>query len=499
VFSPWGGSGSLPTYNVDSCMIEYIAFFPSKAEAEAYESEFEKNSANVTFKYGDIVYSETLVKKGETLVYPSESPSKVGYTFDGWDVDEGTTVISDMTVNAIMTKQAGAPVAYFDTENTAPRYGDMWVETKEENGKKFYRFHPSVSLAGDNTRAQIVFGDADYDAAQAPVVKIGYRAKNSSPQIDFNIKHYSNGRLWGPLIKYPAKEIWVEQIIDLSTENWTGGEGVEAGLSAKEYFENYIKGQLYSFIFKPYAGQIDSNDYFDIAYIAFFTSTDEAKLFDSGLEKLNTFGEAVYTSTTTSTEDSVKESSDVAEHDGSPVYFDVSNLSIIAPQMVVEEKEENGIRYFRSTPAPTTTVSEDNTRVNAVFGESVNFDVARNKIVKIGYRVKNSSNAFDFNPRPTQNSRIWGPIVKYDAKEKWVEQIIDLSKLAWTGGEGVDSGLSSEEYFDNYFVGKPYMFTIKPYSTAGIAINSTDYFDLAYIAFFESEADAKAFKSELSK
>ncbi|MBQ7821803.1 MAG: S-layer homology domain-containing protein [Clostridia bacterium] len=503
VFSPWGGTGTRPMYNVDECAIEYIAFFATKAEAEAYKSEFEKNSIKVIFMLGNEVYSEALVMKGNALVYPTEAPSKIGYKFDGWDVAEGTAVNSDMTVNAVMTKQAGAPVAYFNTENTSPQYGDMWVETKSESGINFYRFHPSVAKSGDNTRAYIVFGDADYDAAEAPVVKVGYRAKNISSNIDFNLKHTANGRLWGPVLPYSAKGKWVEQIIDLSSINWTGGEGVDAGLSAKVYFESYIKDELYAFIFKPYIGQmtIGDGDYFDIAYIAFFTSVEEAKLFDGGLEKLNPVDsevveEAVSNTPGIDTETVIKqsESKPVIDHDGSPVYFDISKLSINAPQMVVKEMEENGIKYFNITPALGTTVSNDNTRINVIFGESVDFDVSRNKIVKIGYRVKNISETLDFNPRPTQTSRLWGPWIKYEAKEKWVDQIIDLSKLNWIGGEDVEQGLSAEKYFDNYFVGKPYSFVLKPYTGNGITINSSDYFDLAYIAFFESVKDAENYK-----
>ncbi|MBQ7821578.1 MAG: S-layer homology domain-containing protein, partial [Clostridia bacterium] len=502
VFSPWGGTSTRPTYNVDECAIEYIAFFATKTEAEAFKSDFEANSVNVTFKVGNKAYAVIPVIKGNALVYPTEAPEKVGYTFDGWDVAEGTVITEDMTVNAKMTKVPGAPEAYFDTTNTSPSHNDTWSEIKTEGGKSFYRFYFNYTISEDNTRVNVVFGNEDYDASLAPVVKIGYRAHNSSDAIDFNIRPISGTRLWGPLVNYAAKDKWVEQIIDLSSANWTGGENVESGLSAKEYFEKYITGQLLTFVFKPYKSPgmtISKDDYFDIGYIAFFPSVADAELFDGGFEALNPVGSEAVEQTTSfapgvSNETVVKESTTAVEHDGSPVYFDVSNLTVSSSQLNISEKEENGIRYFNVTPNPTATVSEDNTRINVVFGDSVDFDVARNKIVKIGYRAKNASDAIDFNPRPTQTTRLWGPLVKYDAKGKWVEQIIDLSKLEWTGGEGVASGLSSEEYFDNYFVGKPYSFTLKPYGNYGVTINKDDYFDLAYIAFFDDLDTAQKYK-----
>ena len=288
VFSPWGGKNSKPTYNVDTCDIEYIGFFPTKTAAEAYKSETELNSKTVNFVCDGKLVSSEIYLSGKALTYPQTNPSKAGYIFDGWDVAAGTVVTSDMTVNAILTKQAGAPVAYFDPDNTTAKGGDMWYEVKSEGDMKYYHFMPNSgqSLSGDGTRAYILFGNEDYDVATCPVIKVGYRANNISTHINFNVQHVANGRLWGPRVEYPGKDKWVEQIIDLSALNWTGGESVENGLSAKEYFDTYMKDQVFSFIFKPYLGNgmaISSTDYFDIAYIAFFPTADDAKLFKSGL------------------------------------------------------------------------------------------------------------------------------------------------------------------------------------------------------------------------
>ncbi|MBO7148733.1 MAG: S-layer homology domain-containing protein [Clostridia bacterium] len=286
--SPWGTTSGLPTYNVDYALIEYIAFFPTKADAEAYESELEKNSINVTFVSNGKTFAQSTALIGSTLTYPNDSPSHIEYNFEGWDIAEGTVLTGDTTVTAILSPKAGAPKVFFDLSNTVPKYSNMYVERKNENGIGFYRFIPSVKLSGDDTRAIVVLNSAGYDAAQAPFVKIGYRASNISSSIDFNINPRANYRLWGPRVSYPAKGEWVEQVLDFSSLNWTGGLGVDEGLSAKEYFTKYINEQLYAIMFKPYDRNgvtINDTDYFDVAYIAFFESKADADAFSLGLGK----------------------------------------------------------------------------------------------------------------------------------------------------------------------------------------------------------------------
>jgi hypothetical protein len=90
-------------------------------------------------------------------------------------------------------------------------------------------------------------------------------------------------------------------------------------------------------------------------------------------------------------------------------------------------------------------------------------------------------------------------MVKFDklqnatTPEEMKEATVDLTKLKCIGGESVEAGLSAEEYADKYIKGELYSFLFKPYETAGLAMKAGDYLDIAYIAFFETEADAALF------
>ncbi|MBQ7821572.1 MAG: S-layer homology domain-containing protein [Clostridia bacterium] len=282
--SPWSESGN-PTYNLDSCDIEYIGFFPTRAAAEAYESELQKNSVNVTYKFADTVVAEFPATVGQTLTYPKISPSMRGYEFKGWDVAEGTVINDDLTVNAIFEKKIGIPHAIFTPDNTE-KIGTGGLETEDmsENGIKFSRFIVAQdSTSFDRTRTEVVFTSSDYDVKDAPVIKIGYRTSiASSTNIDFNIKVSNTERLWGPYFDYEKKGQWVELVADLSELGWSGGEGITTKTSAEEYFNEYFNGQLYSLMIKPYGKnglEMKQGEYFDIAYIAFFESAEDANAY----------------------------------------------------------------------------------------------------------------------------------------------------------------------------------------------------------------------------
>jgi hypothetical protein len=177
-------------------------------------------------------------------------------------------------------------MAYFDTHTTTTSVGGtISVETLEEDGRIFYRFSTAQGTSVDNTRAYVHFDHdrVEYDVSKAPIMKFGYRTNiESSKNIDFNIRPVQDQRLWGPKIPYEAKGVWKEATVDLTKLNYIGGESVEAGLSAEEYADKHIKGELYSFLFKPYetAGlAMKAGDYLDIAYIAFFETEADAALF----------------------------------------------------------------------------------------------------------------------------------------------------------------------------------------------------------------------------
>lgn len=56
-------------------------------------------SYTVTFMNGEEVFA--VMENQYTVVYPTDEPQKDGYMFMGWDVPAGTTLTSDLTVNAV--------------------------------------------------------------------------------------------------------------------------------------------------------------------------------------------------------------------------------------------------------------------------------------------------------------------------------------------------------------------------------------------------------------
>ncbi|MBO7148740.1 MAG: S-layer homology domain-containing protein [Clostridia bacterium] len=283
--SPWSEIVA-PGYNVDYCDIEYIGFFPTKAAAQAYQSDFQKNSVTVTYMFGSTEVTSLPTKKGQTLTYPNITPSRKGYTFKGWDIAEGTVINDNLTVNAVFEKTPGVPMAVFTADNTeSTATGGLSSETVEENGIKYVHFYvPDEVSSKDGTRANLILSDSEaYNVATAPIIKICYRTNiASSSAIDFNLRPDQGNRLWGPFVDYAGKGEWVEQIIDLSKLGWNGGEDVVPNLTSEEYFNEYFKDTLYSFIFKPYKSNgllMRKDEYFDFKYVAFFETEEDAKIY----------------------------------------------------------------------------------------------------------------------------------------------------------------------------------------------------------------------------
>ena len=284
--SPWSGLdvNTFP-YNSDTFDVEYIGFFPTYEAAEAYMSAFEAASAKVTFKNGDETFLIKQFARGEALTYPTNIPTKNGYAFKGWSLPEGTLINEDTIVNAVFERAAGQPIAFFDPDNSTPAVsGGLGKSIETENGIKYYHFTvPNDGKSVDGTRTSMVFTNADYDASEHHFVKFAYRTNvASSDAIDLNIWFAANSRLWGPRVNYAAKDKWCETVIDLSKLSYSGGEGIEKGLDAAGLFKNYVKGNLYSFMFKPYSAvglEMKAGEYFDLAYVAFFATEEDAKAF----------------------------------------------------------------------------------------------------------------------------------------------------------------------------------------------------------------------------
>ncbi|MBQ7821676.1 MAG: Ig-like domain-containing protein [Clostridia bacterium] len=109
--------------------ISFVAFFESTEAANAYEFVFpEEPKATVTFKSGEDTFAEIEVVIGEGLIYPETTPeAPEGKVFVGWDVEEGTTVIEAITVNAVFEDEI-EPV---EVKVTATDFGSFTVDGGE--------------------------------------------------------------------------------------------------------------------------------------------------------------------------------------------------------------------------------------------------------------------------------------------------------------------------------------------------------------------------------
>ncbi len=281
---PWASFGEWSSDENSYFDIEYIACFPTYEAAEAYSSDFEANSVLLTFMNGNDPYASVAIRKGDkftnSLVPEIE---KHAYNFKGWSIAEGTVINENMTVNAVFEKILGEPIALFTPENTkATASGGLEVSTVSENGITYFHYSvPTDSSSKDNTRA-IVDPVGDYDVSINKVMKVGYREKiASADHTELNFT-FGTRRLWTHYEKYGEEGKWNELTIDLSAVKYTGGQNVQSGLSAGEYFEYFVKGNM-SPMFKPFQNNgnaMVTSDYFDIAYIAFFDSIEDAKAFD---------------------------------------------------------------------------------------------------------------------------------------------------------------------------------------------------------------------------
>ena len=287
ILSPWQGLSEstypYPKRGENPYIVEYIGFFPSKEAAEAYQSELEKSSVTVTFMAGDNVFVKTTQKTGTGLKYPDETPKKLGYAFAKWDVSSGTSVTKDITVNAVFEKRKGDPVVIFTPENTKAT-GVFKASVLEENGMKYYHFVPnSNETSKDGTRANVVLEYADYDIAESTVMKIVYRTNiKTSKTFDVNIWLTTVSRLWrkwGVDFNYGAADTWHEYYFDMS-KAFGGGENIDTSGGAENIYKLNAKGALASVTLKPYdknGTAMSVDDYYDVAYIAFYDSEEDAK------------------------------------------------------------------------------------------------------------------------------------------------------------------------------------------------------------------------------
>ncbi|MBQ4137895.1 MAG: hypothetical protein IJD67_07270, partial [Clostridia bacterium] len=151
--------------------------------------------------------------------------------------------------------------------------------------------------------------------------------------------------------------------------------------------------------------------------------------------------------------------------------------------------------YYHFVPGGNET-SKDGTRANVVL-EYADYDIAESTVMKVVYRSNvKTSPTFDINLWLTTVSRLWtkwGTEFKYEKSDEWHEFVVDMSKV-FSAGENIDKSGGEENVYKLNAKGALNSITFKPYHAAGNAVSVDDYYDIAYIAFYDSEEDARAHK-----
>lgn len=229
---PWG-SNSTSTVEQgldDNIRIEYIAFFKTEAEAEAYTTErYNYNtSKNPTLAADHLNYHTTLMKK------------------------------------AIITNKT---CAY-----------------------PFVRFTANSDRISSNAPEHLCFEirrntSAEYDIKEYKYFSFSYRSNiASSDTIDFNLgtlygPENVSARIWGPRINYVSDGEIHTITIDLSALNYTGGDDNYYAPADGETVWGLVNDITYVRI-KPYNQKmILEGEYFDLIHFGFFSSVEEAEAY----------------------------------------------------------------------------------------------------------------------------------------------------------------------------------------------------------------------------
>ncbi|MBQ7822462.1 MAG: hypothetical protein IJ391_09315, partial [Clostridia bacterium] len=146
----------------------------------------------------------------------------------------------------------------------------------------YVRFtNPGSDKNMDLDRTYITFDN--FDITKYPYMSMVYRSSsNLSEYLDFNICS-SNGRIWGPTLNnLNGNDNWNSFIINLSLLNWRGGET----LACRQWQDLSETNTVWGILFRPFISQNDNN-YFDILFLGFFKSYEDASSFTYDPDSIN--------------------------------------------------------------------------------------------------------------------------------------------------------------------------------------------------------------------
>ncbi len=331
---PHGGQRG-GTQNVETYMT-YFASFETEAEAELFDYDKYVDSLSYTVKfldkYGDPVGDEETYGFWEEIILP-EAPELPGHTFKGWYsvadeklIEDGSDfAFRDNTYIARYTRDTLVLTAKDIADNSLASVGSKsnlsyngLVSSTDANGysSQYVRFVAKADAIDGTTTSttndlalidfekyNIVYGNKLRDTENDyNCVRIGYKTNIDSYNDIINSRNYIGGGAYTALIQNTEGQVIGQDTkFYFSVSNTSSNEIKYHIEKFKElaYGTGYdedgnfvttttadMKPYVEKFGFLPYgdssqgASELSSDHYFDIEYIAFFATQEEAEAFD---------------------------------------------------------------------------------------------------------------------------------------------------------------------------------------------------------------------------
>ena len=355
-------------------------------------------------------------------------------------------------------------------------------------------------------------------------MKIGYRSNiSTATKMGMNLWSMGN-RIYGPVTAATYDGNWQTNVYNLTLI--ISGEN-------NSTFENSCDGPFKQLFIKPYNGgsgyTMNVGDYFDIQYIAFFKSLEEADSYEYsyGLSYVLGGGSGGPASVTVFSDSEITIGEEIptkensvflgwADADDGVVDYQPGDTILIDKSTslyavwdtthYVFEPDDltasvgsgwTGVNKVEASAADTAyyryyvdadATCADGSRTWLKFDTNdfpANFTLHDYPYMKVGYRSNITACSKMGMNLYSVHDRVYGPVAKTVYDEKWQSHVYDLSTIS--------SGPSAECNFENCCDGVLKNLFFKPYYPNGITMSTGDWFDIQYIALFKTEEAANAF------
>ncbi|MBQ7822470.1 MAG: S-layer homology domain-containing protein [Clostridia bacterium] len=359
---------------------------------------------------------------------------------------------------------------------TADRFADeklgfksrtLAFELVKENGMSYYHGTVSSGIYLDSW-VNLSFSPAEFSLTEYKYVKLGYRSNSKSTSLDVSSES-SVGESWvNEHPKVNGSGIWTEELICIDDIKGGGGN----------IPENEIGARL---IFKPFGAATKNTDYnydlyFDIEYVAFFKDKSAAQAYD-GLSDAAKNADAPVDKTTEQIVAELPEDAPSSYAYSAYELYENDLIKSASGIKIAVGNDDDGSVYLNATSVPGTY----NNGQLYIRITPTDFSLTHYNYVKLGFRTDTPSPIIDVSSVSSVGESWFNKHPSIPAIGEWTEMIIDLDDLKGGGGN-----IPAGEMEANLH--------LKPFGSGNVTLESDTHFDIKYIAFFASEADAKAYE-----